>query len=233
MSSAPSIASSAGQPDAARPRARVILVSPHPLERAGLRALLERSGEAEITLEFSSLADPPHGSGAEMPDAVLVDVDGDAAGGESVRRACDWWRGAPALALVRHFDFARARELILAGARGVLAKEEAGEQLLAAVRKVQEHELWLDRATTARLIDELSAVHTSANAERDPRVASLTEREAQIVELVAKGLSNKSIASRLDISDNTVRHHLTSIFAKLGVHDRLALAVFAFRNKGR
>jgi DNA-binding NarL/FixJ family response regulator len=194
--------------------------------------MLERSGVAEVALELPSVAARPIASDAARPDVVLVDVDGGAAGEQALRVVGEWWHGVPTLALATTFDFPRARALILAGARGVIAKDETAEHLLAAVRKVQEHELWLDRASVARLIDELATEHATSPGERDPRLASLTERESQIVELVAQGLCNKSIASRLDISDNTVRHHLTSIFAKLGVHDRLALAVYAFRNPG-
>jgi len=217
--------------DPGRAPARVVLVSRHRIERAGLRALLERSGNA-VAQEWATLSPSPAMDATAAADVVLVDLEDETAVRESLRVARKSWPNAAVLVLVREFDFARARELVLAGARGVLTKDETAEHLVAAVGKVREHELWLDRAIVARLVDELSAEYAPLpSAATDSRMGLLTDRERQIVELVAQGLCNKSIATRLDISDNTVRHHLTSIFAKLGVHDRLALAVHAIRHR--
>lgn len=210
---------------------RVFLIGNEPRGRASLRALLEQSGTAVVAAELPDVDDPAEANRGALPDVVVLDVPTGPQGESSLRRACERWNRVPVLAWVESADFERARALVLAGARGVLFRADTAQHLASAVQKVQEHELWLDRASVARLIEELSAEHARAViVPRDPMSAKLTDREVDIVGLVAQGLCNKSIASRLEISDNTVRHHLTSIFGKLGVHDRLALAVHAFRN---
>jgi DNA-binding NarL/FixJ family response regulator len=125
-----------------------------------------------------------------------------------------------------------AAALVLDGVRGVVSKDRPGAHLLDAIRKVHGGELWVERATTAQIITGLAArrVRTAADPEAT-RIASLTPREREVIALAAKGNSNKAIAERMKISDNTVRHHLTSIFAKLGVADRLALVVYTFRHR--
>ncbi len=211
--------------------ARILLVGVSPLEAVGLRSLLERTRAGEVVamlghVNGSALAQ------AQRPDVAIVDLPtADAV--DAIGRMCALWKGVPVLVIVQDFEYDPARDLVLAGARGVLTKEETAEHLGAAVQKVQEHELWLDRASVARIVEDLAAEHArTPPPDGDPRAEQLTGREREIVELVAQGLCNKSIANALDISGNTVRHHLTSIFGKLGVHDRLALAVYAFKHLG-
>ena len=88
----------------------------------------------------------------------------------------------------------------------------------------------VDREVASPLMDDLQRPGRRNDADR-ARIATLTARERDVVNLVGEGLANKAIAERLSISDNTVRHHLTSIFAKLGVTDRLSLVVYAFKHK--
>jgi DNA-binding NarL/FixJ family response regulator len=97
---------------------------------------------------------------------------------------------------------------------------------------VHEGELWVDRATTAQIVSD--AMNAPRGREAHPehaRIASLTTREREVIALVSQGSNNKAIAAHMKISDNTVRHHLTSIFSKLGVPDRLGLVIYAFRHK--
>jgi DNA-binding NarL/FixJ family response regulator len=217
--------------DPAHP-ARILLVGVSPLEAVGLRSLLERTGSGDIVAVLGHVNGSTLLQASQRPEVVIVDLpEADAV--EAITRLCALWKGVPVLVIAQSFDYDSARKLVLAGARGVLTKDETAEHLGAAVEKVQEHELWLDRASVARIVEDLAAEHSrNGSAAPDPRAEQLTGREREIVELVAKGLCNKSIANELDISGNTVRHHLTSIFAKLGVHDRLALAVYAFRHLG-
>jgi two-component system nitrate/nitrite response regulator NarL len=101
------------------------------------------------------------------------------------------------------------------------------EDLLAEGRLIALTELWLDRAATARVLSRM----TSGDGDVERRkIETLTTREQEILALVAQGLRNKEIAEGLFISEVTVRHHLTSIFGKLEVNDRLALVMYAFRH---
>ena len=123
------------------------------------------------------------------------------------------------------------RKAVRASARGVVFKEKAVEVLIKAIEKVHGGEIWLDRALASSLLEELS--HPNAAFEGDPegaRIATLTTRERELIAVVSQGLRNKEIAGQLFITDVTVRHHLTSIYSKLGVADRFELAVYAFRH---
>src|SRR5207237_6276138 len=116
-------------------------------------------------------------------------------------------------------------------ARGIVLKETALELILKAIEKVYAGEMWIDRAMITSLLN--SRVRANSSQEQnalEAKIATLTEREREIVELIGKGLRNKMIAEQLVISEATVRNHLTSIFAKLHVEDRFELVVFAYQN---
>ena len=113
---------------------------------------------------------------------------------------------------------------------GLVLKEQAPEVLLKAIEKVHAGEIWLDRAMLASVLNEMVAGQVGpANAEAT-RITTLTERERQVIGLVGEGLKNKQIGVRLSITETTVGHHLTSIFAKLGVESRLEMVLFAHRH---
>jgi DNA-binding NarL/FixJ family response regulator len=119
------------------------------------------------------------------------------------------------------------------GASGVVMKDQAPEVLVEAIRAVHLGEAWIGRSITAAAIAKLSRVR--AQAERvDPelaKIAQLTAREREIVAIVAQGYNGHRIAAELNISEATVRHHITSILSKLGLSNKLELAVYAFHNK--
>src|SRR6185503_12420925 len=122
------------------------------------------------------------------------------------------------------------RQAVKLGAVGVVLKDQAPEVLIKAIKKVHAGEVWLDRTTTGNLFHEM----TQTSGELDPeksKINSLTEREFQVIQLIAEGLKNKEIAKRLFISETTVTHHLSSIFSKLDVSDRLELVIYAFAQK--
>jgi DNA-binding NarL/FixJ family response regulator len=114
---------------------------------------------------------------------------------------------------------------------GVLMKESPPAVLLKAIQKVVAGEFWLDRRTTASLLIDMRR-DANRSVEKAPvnKLARLSEREREVVSLVGEGLRNKQIAERLRISESTVRHHLTSVFDKLEVSDRLELVVYSFQN---
>jgi DNA-binding NarL/FixJ family response regulator len=116
------------------------------------------------------------------------------------------------------------------GVVGVVFKNQSPEVLIKAIEKVNDGEVWLERALIANVLSRLSRNNHSkkTNPEEDG-ISVLSEREREIVRLIGQGLKNKKISSQLCISETTVRHHLTSIYSKLGVSDRLELLVFAHR----
>jgi two-component system, NarL family, nitrate/nitrite response regulator NarL len=124
---------------------------------------------------------------------------------------------------------------ILRGACGVVHKEDPPELLIKAIKKVHEGQLWLDRSTTGRLFVELS--RQKAQAASDPtmrKLASLTEREQDVLRSLVRqpGADNKTLATSLHIGEHTLRNHLSRIYDKLGVPNRLELYIFAQQHVG-
>jgi DNA-binding NarL/FixJ family response regulator len=124
------------------------------------------------------------------------------------------------------------RGAIRAGVSGIVLKQQAGEVLRKAVRRVHAGELWADRSTTALVLEELRGGLGRQDPDSDmARVGSLTVREREIVAHVARGRGTQKIADALGISEKTVRNHLASIYSKLGVSDRLELALYAVKHR--
>jgi DNA-binding NarL/FixJ family response regulator len=127
-------------------------------------------------------------------------------------------------------------EAVRQGCCGVVAKQTSTELLLKSIRKVHAGEFWLDRKATAELIRRLSKKGPAANSNNSARIGVreqggvLSVREREIVVLVAQGFKNKELAERMFISEQTVKNHLHNIFDKLGVSDRLELALYAIHN---
>ncbi|MGH9778881.1 MAG: LuxR C-terminal-related transcriptional regulator, partial [Candidatus Acidiferrales bacterium] len=118
-------------------------------------------------------------------------------------------------------------EAVRRGARGIVLKAAASDRLLEGIRKVHRGEMWIDQRVAADVMKAMSDPRPVTRAER----AQLTAREQEIVSLVAQGFRNKEIAEKLSISEQTVKNHLHNIFDKLGVSDRLELALYAIHHK--
>lgn len=169
----------------------------------------------------------------EQPDVILLDLDLNGRNGgdliPDLRAACP---AARVLVLTGLRDTEEHRRVVQLGAVGLVRKEVAAEVLVKAIEKVNSGEVWLDRALTATVLHEMSQAGRVRQVDPEAvRIATLSRRESEVISLIAEGLSNKLIAGRMSITETTVRHHLTSIFAKLGVSDRLELLVYSYRNK--
>jgi DNA-binding NarL/FixJ family response regulator len=112
---------------------------------------------------------------------------------------------------------------------GVVFKAHPPETLIKAIEKVNAGEVWLERSMIANVISRLSRNSKPTKTGSESNIDELSEREKEIVRLIGQGFKNKKISSQLCISETTVRHHLTSIYSKLGVSDRLELLVYAHR----
>jgi DNA-binding NarL/FixJ family response regulator len=167
-----------------------------------------------------------------QPDVVVVDVDmaidQDASLVPSLISGCN----TRVLILSGARD-SKHEAAILRGACGVVHKDDTPELLIKAIRKVHEGQLWLDRSTIGRLFVELSRQKTQATDPAKRKLGSLTEREHDVVRTLVKqpGADNKTLATTLHIGEHTVRNHLSRIYDKLGVPNRLELYVFARRHE--
>ena len=167
-----------------------------------------------------------------QPDIILLDIDLD--GTNALECLPALVKAAPrarVLVLTGLSDAGVHMQALRAGAMGLVLKEKAADVLLKAIDKVHQGEVWFDRATMGNVLSEMSLGGGQGpdNPEKS-KIVSLTDREREVVTLIGEGLKNKHIAERLFISETTVRHHLTSIFDKLGVSDRLELVIYAYRH---
>src|SRR5262249_19057178 len=123
------------------------------------------------------------------------------------------------------------RRAVRLGAMGLVTKDESTEVLLQAIAKVHAGEVWLDRTLLASVLGEITRSGKAQPVDPEAlKIATLTAREREIITLVGQGYRNRHVADRLCIAEATVRHHLTSIFAKLQVTDRLELVIYAYRH---
>jgi DNA-binding NarL/FixJ family response regulator len=216
------------------PALAVLMVGTGEPVSSATRQLLSRDGGIRAIDHGRESAREASGI-AKHPDVVLLEVDARSEDADTaVREAAAKWRPVPVLVVTASEDRARNRRLVRAGARGVVTSSRQVEQLANALRRVHDGEIWLARGCMSQLIDDMVAAdHPMPDHLATPEgLDRLTEREREVVALIAQGMHNKAIAADLGITDHTVRHHLTAIFAKLGVADRLELAVYAFRHHG-
>ena len=214
------------------PSIRVLIVDDHGIMRAGLRMLLESHPGIAVVGEASTCADALTLATGTQPDVIVLDLD---LGGENaVESIPALLRTAPEariLVLTGVRDPEVHRQAIRHGALGLVCKEKAVETLLQALTKVRAGEVWLEPTMIARVLGDLTRPQPSPQASAEAtKIARLTEREREVITLVGEGLRNKHIAARLYISEATVRHHLTAIFAKLDVSDRFELAIYAYQH---
>lgn len=216
------------------PQIRVMLVDAHRLVLSGLQRLINdekpemavvataQSGELAVELAHEA-----------KPNVIVVEAAIAAKDGAAIVPSLVNGSSTRVLLLSASQDDLH-EAAIVRGACGVVRTDDAPEVLIKAIRKVQEGELWLDRSTTGRLFVELSRQHKGLAA-LDPhkrRVDSLTVREHEVVRVFVTqpGADNKTLASNLHMGEHTLRNHLTRIYDKLGVPNRVELYVFAQRH---
>jgi len=211
---------------------RVLIIDDQAIPCAGLRRLIESQPAMTVVGEARDSTDALSIATREQPDIILLDLD---LGGESgINAIPDFLAKSKArvLILTGVRDPAKHDSAVLAGACGVVTKEDTAETILKAIEKAYLGELWLDRAATGRIFVELSKRNSADK--KDPnqlKISALTARERQIVIEMASdaGATTRSVAEKMCISEHTLRNHLTSIYDKLGVSSRLEL--WAYANK--
>ena len=209
---------------------RVLLADDQTLVRSGFRVLLERTEDVEVVGEVSNGADAVERARLDRPDIVLMDIRMPVMDGlEATRRiATDRGLAGVRVIILTTFD---ADEYVFdalhAGASGFLLKDVDPDDLRAAVRVVAGGDALLSPSVTRRLIAEFTA-HPGRQRHAPEELGELTEREREVMALVAAGLSNEEIARRLVISPATAKTHVSRILLKLGARDRAQLVVIAY-----
>jgi DNA-binding NarL/FixJ family response regulator len=210
---------------------RVVLLDNHALVRAGIRLIIEKHSKMEVIGEAGNLSDGLQIIKTFQPDIVLLEMNLEGVSSSdiisSLLNACD----KPRLIMVTGSnDPMLIQQAVEAGIVGVILKTQSPEILIKAIEKVNAGEVWLERSMIANVISHLSRNSHSKDSFDADNLSELSDRETQIISLIGQGYKNKRISAQLCISETTVRHHLTSIYSKLGVSDRLELLVYAHRH---
>ena len=211
---------------------KVLLIDDHAMFRTGLRLAIESRPGIKVVAEAATSAEALAAAARESPDIILLDLDlGEESGFELLPELIAAGHAGRVILLTGTRDPEAHRRAVRMGAVGLVLKEHAIETVLKAIEKVHAGEAWLDRMMIATILRERSRPeNANGRSGEAAKIATLTERERQVIGLIGEGLKNREIADRMFISEATVRHHLTSIFNKLGVEDRLELVIYAYQH---
>ncbi|MFH0243525.1 response regulator [Streptomyces sp. HK10] len=212
---------------------RVVITDDQMMVREGFSVLLNAQPDIEVVGEAVNGREAAEAVAGLEPDVVLMDIRMPVVNGlEATREICASGSAARVLILTTYDLDEYVYQALRAGASGFLLKDASAGQLADGVRTVAAGEALLAPTVTRRLIAEFSRLPAAAGprAPLRERIGDLTEREAQVLALVARGLSNGEIAGRLVVAESTVKTHVSRVLVKLGLRDRTQAAVFAYES---
>jgi DNA-binding NarL/FixJ family response regulator len=211
---------------------RTLVADDQEVVRAGFSALLDTQSDVAVVASAADGAEAVRLSNEHSPDVVLMDVRMPVLDGiEATRRICEADGDLPRILILTTFDLDEyVYDALQAGASGFLLKDVPAETLFEAVRVIAAGEALLAPAVTRRLIAEFARLRPRPQAPPNG-LDALTPRETEILGLVAEGLSNREIALRLVLSDETVKTHVSHVLHKLGLRDRAQAVVVAYESR--
>lgn len=208
-------------------RIRVLVADDHTLMRDGIRALVASATDMEVVAEAADGREAVEQARLTRPDVILLDIAMPGLGGlESVPILRREVPNSRILILTQYDQLEYVRRFLQLGVGGYVLKKAAGAELLSAIRAVHRGGLIVDPAVAHDVLRDASSAHP---VPADDPYESLTERERQVLKLVAEGRSNKEVATFLDISVKTAMTHREHVMKKLGLHNRTDLTRFALR----
>src|SRR6266550_8604811 len=207
---------------------RILIADDHPIFRDGLKRLLESEGEFKVIGEACDGVEAVAMVRQLVPEIMLLDLAMPRRQGlETLRELASDATPVRVILLTAAAEKQQIVEALQLGARGVVLKDSATQLLLKSIQTVMSGEYWVGRESVSNLVQYLRSMVQSSGEEARQKKFGLTPRELEIVSTVVAGYSNKEIAEYFKISEDTVKHHLSNIFDKLGVSTRLELALFA------
>jgi two-component system nitrate/nitrite response regulator NarL len=211
---------------------RIVIIDSHNLVRTGLRLIIERHVGMKVVGEAGKASEGLEIVASKKPDIILLKLDASGSIGLEIIRKLSNASSCSRVILLARIDEAQVLiKAIQEGVLGIVLQTQTPEILIKAIKKVHAGEVWIERSMIANLLSGLT--NGQRLIKQDPvteAIAQLSPREHQVIQQIGKGLKNSQIAKQLCLSETTIRHHLTSIYGKLGVTDRLELLVFAHRN---
>ena len=207
-------------------RIRIVIADDHPIFRDGLRRLVEHEPAFELVGEASNGLDTLEVLAKTKPDVLLLDLAMPKLSGMEVLRKLSRARlPMKVIMLTAAIEQPQITEALRLGARGVVMKDSATQMLVKSIHCVLEGQYWVGRDNVSDLIQALKKADMPR--ERPEEIYRLTAREREVINAIVEGFTNKEIAGRYKISERTVKHHLSNIFDKVGVSNRLELALFS------
>jgi two-component system nitrate/nitrite response regulator NarL len=212
---------------------RIVIADDHPIFRDGLRRLLESEPGFQVIGEASDGAEAIERATTLEPDILLLDVAMPRITGIAVlEQLAQMPKMVRTILLTASIEKPQIVTALQLGARGIVLKDTATSLLLKSIWCVMDGQYWVGHQAVADLIESLRKLMSSPEETGPPRQKEfgLTKRELEIVGTIVAGYSNKEIAKSFAISEETVKHHLTNVFNKVGVSNRLELALFAVKH---
>lgn len=210
---------------------KIGIADDHTILRDGLRRLLETEPQFQIIGEASDGVEAVQLVQSKNPDILLLDLAMPQMPGlEALRELARQRTTTRVILLTAAIEKRQILEALQIGARGVVMKDAATQILLKAIHAVMHGEFWVDREPVKDAVQYLRE-HAGQPSNEKAKSYGLTRREIEILGTIVSGLSNKEIAQKFSLSEDTVKHHLTNIFDKVGVSSRLELALFAINNR--
>ncbi len=211
---------------------RVLVVDDHALFRRGLQMVLEQEPDIDVVGEASDGAEAVEKAADTLPDIVLMDVRMPRRGGIDACTAIHQTvPSARIIMLTISDEEADLYDAIKAGAMGYLLKEISIEEVASAIRAVHGGQSLISPSMASKLLNEFASMIKRTDDRQQVPTPRLTDREMEVLKLVAKGLNNRDIAKELFISENTVKNHIRNILEKLQLHSRMEAVVYAVREK--
>ena len=211
---------------------RVLVVDDHALFRRGLQMVLEQEPDIEVVGEASDGAEAVTTAAETLPDIVLMDVRMPKRGGIDACTAIhETVPSAKIIMLTISDEEADLYDAIKAGAMGYLLKEISIEEVASAIRAVHGGQSLISPSMASKLLNEFASMIKRTDDRQQVPTPRLTDREMEVLKLVAKGMNNRDIAKQLFISENTVKNHIRNILEKLQLHSRMEAVVYAVREK--
>jgi two-component system, NarL family, response regulator DegU len=209
---------------------QVVFADNHPLTLSGLRSAVADHSDIQVLAECRDRQHVLEAVRNHLPDVLLLSAELLQEELDTLQQLVAEINDTRVILLTGRKDPDFLEEALRCGARGIFQREKPAHYIPLAIRKVISGGLWFEHAMAERMLDEVLNRRNKTQDPEERKMAAITPREQEVIELICQGLKNKEVSERLYISETTVSHHLTSIFRKLEVNDRISLILYSVRN---